>query len=108
MFGEETRYPSATSSDGTATRIGPSSSGRAGDVWSKLQAVASGLRADSNVLKGDWTPKRFVILEFPTIERARAWWGSPEYAEAKALRQSIATARMVLAEGLPAGVPQPT
>jgi uncharacterized protein (DUF1330 family) len=63
---------------------------------------------ETNVLEGDWTPKRFVILEFPTMERARAWWGSPEYAEAKALRQSIATTRMVLAEGLTAGVPQPT
>jgi uncharacterized protein (DUF1330 family) len=63
---------------------------------------------ETNVLEGDWTPKRFVILEFPTMEQARAWWGSAEYAEAKALRQSIATTRMVLAEGLPAGVPQPT
>ena len=51
--------------------------------------------------------KRFVILEFPTMELARAWWASPEYAEAKALRQSIATTRMVLTEGLPAGVPLP-
>jgi uncharacterized protein (DUF1330 family) len=41
------------------------------------------------------------------MEQARAWWSSPEYAEAKALRQSIATTRMVLTEGLPAGVPLP-
>ena len=51
IFGEETHYPSAMSSDGTATRIGPSSSGRAGEVWSKLQAVASGLRADSSAIR---------------------------------------------------------
>jgi len=62
---------------------------------------------DTAVLEGEWKPKRFVILEFPTMERARAWWSSPEYAEAKALRQSIATTRMVLTEGLPAGVPLP-
>ena len=62
---------------------------------------------ETNVLEGDWTPKRFVILEFPTLEQARAWWSSPEYAEAKALRQSIATTRMILTEGWPAGVPQP-
>jgi uncharacterized protein (DUF1330 family) len=61
----------------------------------------------TNVLEGDWTPKRFVILEFPTMAQARAWWSSPEYAEAKALRQAIATTRMVLTEGLPTGVPQP-
>jgi uncharacterized protein (DUF1330 family) len=62
---------------------------------------------ETAVLEGDWTPKRFVILEFPTLEQARAWWSSPEYAEAKALRQSIAATRMVLTEGLPAGVPLP-
>lgn len=61
----------------------------------------------TDVLEGDWTPKRFVILEFPTMEQARAWWSSPEYAEAKALRQSITTTRMILTEGLPAGVLQP-
>ena len=49
LFGEETHYPNATSSEGTATRIGPSSSGRARDVWNKLQLVASGLRGDSTL-----------------------------------------------------------
>jgi uncharacterized protein (DUF1330 family) len=62
---------------------------------------------ETNVLEGDWTPERFVILEFPTMEQARAWWSSPEYAEAKALRQAIATTRMVLTEGLPVSAPQP-
>ena len=38
-------------------------------------------------LEGDWTPKRFVMVEFPTLEKAKAWWSSQEYAEAKALRQ---------------------
>ncbi|MFL5613621.1 MAG: DUF1330 domain-containing protein [Gemmatimonadaceae bacterium] len=62
---------------------------------------------ETEVLEGDWTPKRFVILEFPTMDQARAWWSSPEYSEAKALRQAIATTRMVLTEGLPVGMPQP-
>jgi uncharacterized protein (DUF1330 family) len=56
---------------------------------------------ETGVLEGDWVPKRFVVLEFPTMERARAWWSSPEYAEAKALRQACATTRMVVADGLP-------
>ena len=47
MFGEETRYANATSTEGTATRIGPSSTGRAGEVWTKLQMVARALRRDS-------------------------------------------------------------
>ena len=54
-------------------------------------------------LEGDWNPPRFVILEFENMERARAWWSSPEYAEAKKLRHATASSQMILVEGLPAG-----
>ena len=53
----------------------------------------------TTTLEGDWAPSRFVILEFPTADKARQWWGSPEYAEAKALRQSCARTQMVLLDG---------
>ena len=53
------------------------------------------------VCEGDWTPSRLVVLEFPSLDRARAWWASPEYASAKALRQSCAEAQLVITEGLP-------
>jgi uncharacterized protein (DUF1330 family) len=45
-------------------------------------------------------PKRIVVMEFPDMDAARRWYNSPEYAEAKALRQEIATARLLLAEGM--------
>ena len=51
-------------------------------------------------LEGEWSPGRFVILEFPSADRARAWWASPEYAEAKALRLATAHSKMILVEGL--------
>ncbi|HEX2111304.1 MAG TPA: DUF1330 domain-containing protein [Gaiellaceae bacterium] len=54
----------------------------------------------TDVLEGDWIPKRFVILEFPTYEDAKAWWASEEYADAKALRHATATTQMVVTEGL--------
>jgi uncharacterized protein (DUF1330 family) len=57
----------------------------------------------AEVLEGSYQPKRFVILEFPDAERARAWWSSPEYAEGKALRQASASTDMILVEGLPPG-----
>jgi uncharacterized protein (DUF1330 family) len=25
-------------------------------------------------LEGDWQPKRVVVLEFPSLAQARAWW----------------------------------
>lgn len=55
-----------------------------------------------DVREGGWSPSRLVILEFPTVERARAWWDSPEYAPAKAIRQSCAETQLVITEGLPA------
>jgi uncharacterized protein (DUF1330 family) len=60
--------------------------------------LARGGRAET--LEGGWAPKRIVILEFPSVERAEEWWGSSEYAEAKALRQATARTQMIVVEGL--------
>jgi uncharacterized protein (DUF1330 family) len=54
----------------------------------------------THTMEGDWAPKRFVIVEFPSVEQAKAWWASPEYAAAKALRQATAESQLIIAEGL--------
>jgi uncharacterized protein (DUF1330 family) len=54
----------------------------------------------TETLEGTWKPKRFVLVEFPDVAQARAWWASPEYAEAKALRQATSTTQMILVEGV--------
>jgi len=51
-------------------------------------------------LEGDWCPKRFVVLEFPSAESAKAWWNSVEYAKPKALRQACAHSQMILVDGV--------
>ena len=53
----------------------------------------------TETLEGDWRPGRIVVIEFPTAERAKAWWSSAEYREAKAMRQRAASTRMILVEG---------
>jgi uncharacterized protein (DUF1330 family) len=50
-------------------------------------------------LEGTWSPQRFVVLEFPSSEKAVAWWNSEEYAAAKALRQASSQTQMILVEG---------
>ena len=50
-------------------------------------------------LEGDWKPERIVVLEFPTVERAREWWHSEIYTEAKLIRQRTANTRMIIVEG---------
>ena len=52
------------------------------------------------VLEGDWHPSRIVILEFPDLETAKRWYESPEYQEAKTLREGAANLRMVAVEGV--------
>lgn len=55
---------------------------------------------NTETLEGDWQPGRVVVLEFPTVEKAKQWWASEEYAPAKALRQANATSKMIVVEGL--------
>lgn len=54
----------------------------------------------TETLTGTWRPTRVVILEFPTLERAREWWNSPEYAAAKTLREASADADIIVTDGL--------
>jgi uncharacterized protein (DUF1330 family) len=53
----------------------------------------------TETLEGDWTPGRIVLVEFPSVEKAKAWWSSEGYAPAKALRQATAETKMILVEG---------
>ncbi len=55
---------------------------------------------NAELIEGKDQPKRIVILQFENTERAKAWWNSPEYADAKKLRQSTAETRMILVEGV--------
>lgn len=54
----------------------------------------------TEVLEGNWMPKRFVIVEFPTAAQAKAWWESAEYAGPKAIRQATSDTEMILATGI--------
>ena len=52
------------------------------------------------VLEGDWSPERLVVLKFPDVATAKRFNESPEYGAARASRQGAAVMRMVLVEGL--------
>jgi uncharacterized protein (DUF1330 family) len=54
----------------------------------------------SECLEGDWNPQRIVILEFPTVEKAKEWWASEEYAPAKEIRHRAARTKMLVVEGV--------
>lgn len=50
-------------------------------------------------LEGDWQPQRFVILKFPSVAQAQAWYHSAEYQPAAALRHRAAASKMFIVEG---------
>jgi uncharacterized protein (DUF1330 family) len=62
----------------------------------------------TETLEGSWSPSRLVMLEFPTMQHARDWYGSADYREAMAVRQGCASAQMVLTEGYEAPGGGPT
>ena len=51
-------------------------------------------------LEGDWPERRRVLIEFPSLERAKAWWDSPEYAKPKAMRRANSKGRLIFLEGV--------
>jgi uncharacterized protein (DUF1330 family) len=53
----------------------------------------------AEVLEGEWPQRRHVVLEFPSVEAARAWWDSTEYEKPKAMRRAASNGRLILLEG---------
>lgn len=54
----------------------------------------------SEELEGNWPSQILVLLEFPSIQLAREWWSSNEYAEAKEIRHKTASSKMSLFEAI--------
>jgi uncharacterized protein (DUF1330 family) len=51
-------------------------------------------------LEGSWHPKRFVVVEFDSVEKAKAWYESTDYATPKEIRQACTRSNIILVEGL--------
>jgi uncharacterized protein (DUF1330 family) len=54
----------------------------------------------SQTLEGDWRPRVLSIGEFASVERALAWYNSPEYAPAKALRLRVTNSTAIVVPGV--------
>ena len=55
---------------------------------------------EPETIEGDWKTKRLVILEFPGIEQAKAWYNSPEYSAIIGIRHHSAISKMLLVQGV--------
>ncbi|MDQ3646401.1 MAG: DUF1330 domain-containing protein [Actinomycetota bacterium] len=59
------------------------------------------LGAKPTVAEGEWPPEqRVVIIEFPSMDRLRAWYDSPEYAPARDVARTALRRRLLFVEGI--------
>jgi uncharacterized protein (DUF1330 family) len=54
----------------------------------------------TEILEGSWAPGHLVIVQFESVEQAKAWLNSTEYHEPRRLRHEAAVTNMVVMEGL--------
>ena len=73
--------------------LSPQSIGRYGGKF-----IVRGGRVEP--LEGAFGFERVVVIEFPSVEAARDWYHSTDYAEAKALRLQISEGQAILVEGI--------
>ena len=52
------------------------------------------------VVQGDWTPNRIVVIEFDSVELARGWQDSPDYAELRAMLNRSSKTSVIITEGI--------
>ena len=54
----------------------------------------------TEVIDGDWVPERIVVVEFDSVDQARAWLSSPEYTAIKDIRVKSGKASVIIVEGV--------
>ena len=55
---------------------------------------------DVDVREGSWRPPLVVVLEFGSLEAARAWYESDEYRELREIRRQGSETDLILVDGL--------
>ena len=55
---------------------------------------------EQSLLEGEWESRRLVVIEFPDLAAARAWYDSDEYAPLKELRRGASTTNIMLVDGV--------
>ena len=74
--------------------------GKAGTTVAAHGGKAIVLGGATETVEGDWQPKRLVVLEFPDLAAAKAWYNSPEYQEILPMRLEASNGDLVMVEGM--------
>jgi uncharacterized protein (DUF1330 family) len=60
----------------------------------------TGVGAVIDHVEGDWRPENIVLVAFPSMDRAREWYASAEYAEALAVRRTALRRNLIFVAGI--------
>ena len=74
--------------------------GKVGDVVEAYGGKYLARAGATEVVRGDFTPHRVVIIEFESVERAREYVNSPEYAEITGMLERSANVTEIIVEGV--------
>ena len=72
----------------------------AGPTLAESSASVLVVDAHPEILEGQWPVDQTVVLEFESVEAARAWYHSDAYQAAAKLRHAAADAHAIIASGL--------
>jgi uncharacterized protein (DUF1330 family) len=61
--------------------------------------VLAGFGNTMEHLEGEQLPDALVLIEFPSLEHAKAWYNDPDYAPMITLRQTGSDTNMLVIEG---------
>ncbi|MEB3068177.1 DUF1330 domain-containing protein [[Mycobacterium] vasticus] len=73
----------------------------AGPTMASGGATILAVETKPELLEGDWHGSQTVVLEFESVQAARAWYFSEGYQNAAKLRQSAADCNAVILSGFP-------
>ena len=70
------------------------------DIVKKYGGRYLGRAGDVEVLEGDWRPRRFVILEFPSMDDFKKFYDGDDYRDLKATRIAATDSNLIAVEGV--------
>jgi len=76
---------------------------RFAEVFAKFEGKMLSVDEEPQVVGGEWTATRSVLMEFPTKPQLFEWLTSPEYQEIGKYRDAGSTAEAIIVKGLEPG-----
>ena len=54
----------------------------------------------AEIIEGDWSFNRVIVVEFPDMASLRKFWDSPDYQNIIAIRQASTDSRLMIVDGV--------